>query len=233
MMAADANGLKLLEQAGPLKVPTVVRQSEADGQAYLLLEFIDEGAADTAFWQQFGEGLAAIHRSSADAFGLGQDNFIGSLPQANGRHDNWPDFYREERLRPQAERALANRMLWPGAGQQLDRLYQRLPELCPAEPPALTHGDLWSGNFLKSAAYGPVLVDPAVSYAHREMDLAMSMLFGGFAPAFYEAYQKAYPIASGFRDRVGLYQLYYLLAHVNLFGQSYTGSVRQIVERWA
>ncbi|MCR9100538.1 MAG: fructosamine kinase family protein [bacterium] len=233
MMAADAYGLRLLGQGGPLRVPEVIRQGTVEGQSYLLLAFIEEGRATAAFWQAFGEGLARLHQHTAGTFGLDQDNFIGSLPQRNHRHSNWADFYREERLRPQVSRAIQQHLLWPGAEAQFDRLYERLPGLCPAEPPALTHGDLWSGNFLTAADGTPVLIDPAVSYAHREMDLGMSLLFGGFAPAFYEAYEQAYPTAPGFRERAGLYQLYYLLVHVNLFGRSYTGSVQEIVNRWA
>lgn len=233
MMAADAYGLQLLRQAGPLSIPEVIRQGTVDGQSYLLLAFIEEGKATAAFWQVFGEGLARLHQHTADTFGLDRDNFIGSLPQRNQRHANWADFYREERLRPQVRMATQQNLLWPGAEAQFSRLYERLPDLCPQEPPALTHGDLWSGNFLTAADGSPVLIDPAVSYAHREMDLGMSLLFGGFSPAFYEAYEQAYPTAPGFRERAGLYQLYYLLVHVNLFGRSYTGSVQEIVNRWA
>lgn len=233
MMAADAYGLQLLGQAGPLRVPEVIRQGTVDGQSYLLLAFVEEGRATAAFWQAFGEGLARLHQHTADTFGLDQDNFIGSLPQRNHEHAKWADFYREERLRPQVSRAVQQNLLWPGAEAQFNRLYERLPDLCPQEPPALTHGDLWSGNFLTATDGTPVLIDPAVSYAHREMDLGMSLLFGGFSPAFYEAYEQAYPTAPGFRERAGLYQLYYLLVHVNLFGRSYTGSVQEIVNRWA
>lgn len=232
MMAADAYGLQLLSRNGPLRVPEVIAQGTISDQSYLLLSFIEEGRATPDSWQAFGEGLAEVHRQTADSFGLDRNNFIGSLPQSNNRHTAWPAFYQEERLRPQVQMALQQGLLWTGAEAQFDTLYQRLPEICPEEPPALTHGDLWSGNYLIAANGAPVLIDPAVSYAHREMDLGMSLLFGGFAPAFYEAYERAYPTAPGFRERAGIYNLYYLLVHVNLFGQSYTGAVREIVDHW-
>lgn len=233
MMAADAYGLQLLGRGGPVRVPEVIAQGTTAGQSYLLLSFIEEGRVTPDSWQAFGEGLAELHRQTSNSFGLDRDNFIGSLPQSNGRHSHWANFYREERLQPQVQMALQQNLLWPGAEAQLSRLYQRLPELCPDEPPALTHGDLWSGNFLMATDGTPVLIDPAVSYAHREMDLGMSLLFGGFAPAFYDAYERTYPTAPGFRERAGIYKLYYLLAHVNLFGRSYTAAVRDIVTRWA
>ena len=114
-----------------------------------------------------------------------------------------------------------------------EKLYELLPSILPLEPPALIHGDLWSGNFLADETGQAVLIDPAVSYSHREMDLAMSRLFGGFAPGFYRAYHAAYPLEKGLEERIKIYQLYYLLVHVNLFGGGYINSVRQILRRFA
>jgi len=128
--------------------------------------------------------------------------------------------------------AIANNGLWKEAPSAFNRLYKRIGEICPEEPPALIHGDLWSGNFLSAAADTPVLIDPAVSFSHREMDLAMSQLFGGFSPRFYQAYQEAYPCQPRLEERLEIYQLYYLLVHVNLFGEGYVRPVRNIVERF-
>lgn len=230
LMTAEAQGLQLLRDAGPLRVPEVVAQGGAGGAAYLLLAFVEEGARSPSFWQQFGEGLAALHRHSAPQFGLSHDNFIGSLPQANARRDNWQDFYGSQRLRPQMRLARQSGRLGLAAEEQMERLISRLPELCPEEPPALAHGDLWSGNFLADKQGLPWLIDPAVSYAHREMDLAMSLLFGGFEARFYQAYETVYPTAPGFRSRVPVYQLYYLLVHINLFGGQYVQAVRRILQ---
>jgi protein-ribulosamine 3-kinase len=230
LMATEAQGLQLLREAGPLRVPEVLAQGEAGGAAFLLLVFVEEGARSLGFWQQFGEGLAALHRHIAPQFGLAHDNFIGSLPQANTRRDNWQDFYGSQRLRPQMRLARQSGRLGLAAEEQMERLIGRLPELCPEEPPALTHGDLWSGNFLADKQGLPWLIDPAVSYAHREMDLAMSLLFGGFEARFYQAYETAYPTAPGFRSRVPVYQLYYLLVHVNLCGGQYVQAARRILQ---
>ena len=233
MMAAEAEGLEQLRQSGAVSVPEVIEMGIIDGVSYLLLPYIEEEKASAYFWAAFGEALANLHRQSADTFGNEKDNFIGSLPQRNHQHQDWADFYREERLKPQVKLAVRDNLLWPEALRQFDLLYQQLAEICPKEPPALIHGDLWSGNFLTAAGQEPILIDPSVSFAHREMDLGMSLLFGGFAPSFYEAYEKAYPTQPGFRARAGIYQLYYLLVHVNLFGRSYTSSVRSIVNKWA
>lgn len=232
MLSTEARGLEALRVAEAIRIPRVLAQGEAAGYAYLLMEMIEPGPRDQAFWQRFGEELSVLHRRSSNQFGWTEDNFIGSLPQPNGRHNSWAAFYRDERLQPQVDMALDANALWPGATGQFERLFQRLPELCPEEPPALTHGDLWGGNFLSAANGDPVLIDPAVSYAHREMDLGMSKLFGGFAPAFYEAYQANYPSTPGWEERLDLYQLYYLLVHVNLFGGGYASSTRSVVERY-
>jgi fructosamine-3-kinase len=232
MLSTEARGLQGLRDANTIRIPKVLAQDETAAYAYLLLEMIESGPRDAMFWKRFGEELALLHRQTNDNFGWEEDNYIGSLPQSNGQHDNWADFYREERLLPQLNMAIKANVLWPGARTQFDQLFDKLPELCPEEPPALTHGDLWGGNFLSTANGEPVLIDPAVSYAHREMDLAMSKLFGGFSPAFYEAYEANYPTVPGFDERLEVYQLYYLLVHVNLFGGGYVGSTRAALERY-
>ena len=232
MLSTEARGLQRLREANAIRIPEVLAQDKTTAYAYLLLEMIAPGPRDAVFWERFGEQLAQLHRQTNATFGWEEDNYIGSLPQPNGQHGSWAEFYREERLLPQLNMAVKANALWPGASAQFDQLFDKLPVLCPEEPPALTHGDLWGGNFLSAANGDPVLIDPAVSYAHREMDLAMSKLFGGFSPAFYEAYEAHYPTALGFDERVAVYQLYYLLVHVNLFGGGYVGSVRAAVERY-
>lgn len=229
----EARGLGILRESGAIRVPEVLGTGQAEGYAFLLLEYIEEAGRAEAFWKNFGSALAELHRHTDGQFGLSYSNFIGSLPQANHRHDNWAEFYVLERLEPQANQALAEHGLWPGAARAFEGLYKRIGDICPEEPPALIHGDLWSGNFISAAGNEPVLIDPAVSFSHREMDLAMSRLFGGFAPSFYEAYESAYPCQPGLEGRIDIYQLYYLLVHVNLFGGGYAQAVQRIVERYA
>lgn len=229
---AEAMGLILLAATATIRTPTVIGSGETEAGGFLLLEYIETSYRPTGFWEKFGTDLAELHRHSATAFGLGHDNFIGNLPQSNCQHDDWPDLYVNERLMPQLEIAKQQEQLQSADFQDFENLFRRIPDLCPTEPPALIHGDLWSGNFLCNANGQPVLIDPATSYSHREMDLAMSRLFGGFDRSFYRSYEEAWPLAAGFEKRLPVYQLYYLLVHVNLFGGGYVGQVRSILNEF-
>ena len=230
MLETESKGLLLL--APHVDVPKVLGVQTVGKWCFLLLEYVEEGKRTPKFWEKFGQSLAHLHQQSNDVFGLDFDNFLGHLHQSNTPAKHWPDFYINERIMPQVKLAQDKQLLWDGASQDFEILYKNLNSLMPIEPPALIHGDLWGGNFLTSRKEGPILIDPAVYYGHREMDLAMSRLFGGFSPIFYEAYQEAYPCEEGLFERIGLYQLYYLLAHVNLFGRSYTGAVQKILHRY-
>jgi fructosamine-3-kinase len=229
MFAAEADGLAMIEGCGTVRTPKVLGCGTTPEGSFLLLEFIEQGYRPDGFWDAFAEKLAAMHHSTATSFGLDSDNFIGALPQQNRPHQTWPEFYLHERLLPQIDTAKNMKRLQSTDYQLLESVCLRLPDLCPAEPPALVHGDLWSGNFLCSAAGEPVLIDPALAYCHREMDLAMSRLFGGFERPFYRRYEEVWPLEPGFEQRLPVYQLYYLLVHVNLFGGAYVGSLREAV----
>ncbi len=230
MFVAEADGLDRLRSAGALPVPEVLSYGTSAGTGYILLPFLRAQPAGEQAWEALGQGLAALHRHTQARFGWETDNFIGPLPQSNRHHDRWADFYRAERLWPQASAAHAAGLLPAANLGDLEQLCTRLPEICPAEPPALIHGDLWSGNCLFGPPDGqPWLIDPAACFAHREMDLAMTHLFGGFPPRFFAAYAAAYPLAPGFLSRMPVYQLYYLLVHLNLFGKSYLPAVRSIL----
>lgn len=233
MYAAEAHGLAWLAEARALRVPRVVAVGEEEPR-FLALEWIDGGPPAAGHDEALGRGLAALHRFGAPAFGLARDNFIATIPQDNRAAPSWPAFYRERRLEPLA-RAAADRGLLPGGTRdRLERLYGRLEDLCgPPEPPARLHGDLWGGNAVTDADGGPVLIDPAVYGGHREVDLAMMRLFGGFSGAVFSAYEEAFPTAPGAGDRVALYQLQPLLVHVNLFGASYVPRLDAAVSRYA
>ncbi|MDW8231027.1 MAG: fructosamine kinase family protein [Saprospiraceae bacterium] len=231
MFRREAQGLALLGASGVIRTPRVYGHgADETGNAFLLLSFVDSGPRSPLFWERFGRQLAALHSQTSAFFGFAHDNFIGRLPQSNRRCETWAEFYAQERLQPQMQLARQQGYLDKAAEQQLERLCRRLDVRCPNEPPALTHGDLWSGNFLCNAQGEPVLIDPAAAYAHREMDIAMSRLFGGFDARFYAAYQEAWPLAPGFEERIEIYQLYYLLVHVNLFGSGYESGVRRILK---
>lgn len=232
MFRAEAAGLSVLGATAVIKTPAVIGQGTKPGGSFLLLEFVETGVRPMGFWEDFGARLANLHRCTSPIFGLAHDNFIGTLCQRNCAHTNWASFYAEERLLPQLELAVAKSRLQAADIQSFEQFFKCLPELCPTEPPSLVHGDLWSGNFLCDATGNPVIFDPAISYSHREMDLAMTRLFGGFDRAFYGGYEAAWPLAPGFEQRLPAYQLYYLLVHVNLFGGSYTGQVRSALRQF-
>ena len=211
--AAEADGLAALRAAG-CTAPEPLAHGIAGSDAYLLMEFFElKSRGDYA---ALGRMLAAMHEVHGSEFGWARDNYIGSTPQPNGRHENWTQFWRERRLEPQL--ALAERN---GYAIDIGDVCDLLDGHDPA--PSLLHGDLWGGNagFLANGA--PVLFDPAVYYGDREADLAMTELFGGFPPQFYAAYGKP---PAGYETRKHLYNLYHLLNHLNLFGGGYLGQVK-------
>jgi fructosamine-3-kinase len=182
-----------------------------------------------------GRQLAALHRHTGDSFGLDHDNFIGRTPQRNRQHVAWVSFFRAERLAPQAEIAARGGRLPADRARRLEHLMSRLDELIVEREcaPSLIHGDLWGGNAIAGPGSEPVLIDPAVSFSEREAELAMMRLFGGFDRAVYDAYEEAWPLPAGWRERNDLYQLYHILNHLNLFGESYGGSVDAVLRRYA
>jgi protein-ribulosamine 3-kinase len=235
MFPGEARGLAWLAEARALRVPEVlaVGPEHGDGApAFLVLELITAGNRGPDFDEHLGHGLAALHDHGAPGFGLDHDNFIGRLPQSNVARSSWMEFYRDCRLQPQLRRAVDARRASPAMINGFERLFDRLASLVgPDEPPARLHGDLWGGNLLVDDAGEPCLIDPAVYGGHREMDLAMMRLFGGFSPRVFDAYDEAHPLAPDHQERVPLYQLYPLLVHVNLFGGGYVGSVEAALRR--
>ncbi|HEU0012499.1 MAG TPA: fructosamine kinase family protein [Longimicrobium sp.] len=236
MFAAEARGLEALAAAAgdALVVPHVLHVGGADGDApaWLALEWLEPGGRGADHAERLGRGLAALHRAAAQGWGAEEDNFIGSLPQSNRPAASWVEFWRERRLQPQLETARrAGRM--PGAARDWERLCARLPELLAAgdeDGPSLLHGDLWGGNVM-AAARGPALIDPAAYRGHREADLAMAELFGGFSARFFAAYGEAWPLLPEAPRRRVVYQLYYLLVHVNLFGGGYVAQTAEALRR--
>jgi fructosamine-3-kinase len=232
MFGAEARGLAWLGEAAALRVPGVV----AVGEAFLALELIEAAAPARDFDERLGRGLAALHLRGAPRFGLDHDNFIGRLPQDNAAvaGDTWVAFYRERRLEAQLRMAVDEGLASSRMRRGFDRLFDALSELVgPPEPPARLHGDLWGGNLLCDEKGAPCLCDPAVYGGHREIDLAMMSLFGGFGRRVFAAYDEAFPLADGHAERVAIYQLYPLMVHVNLFGGSYVGQVESLLDRVA
>jgi fructosamine-3-kinase len=180
-----------------------------------------------------GIGLARLHKTTQNTFGLHYDNYIGSLTQSNTPPaDSWTEFFIHQRLEPMLKMAVDSGKAEPDLIPKFESLYSKLDEIFPQEKPALLHGDLWSGNCMADDNGDPVIYDPAVYYGHREMDLAMTKLFGGFESEFYEAYQEEFPLEKHWEQRIAICNLYPLLAHVNLFVGSYIQSIKNIINRY-
>lgn len=235
--SAEAQGLAALRDARALRIPEVwgVGERGSAPVPWLLLEYVEPGRPAPDFAERLGACLAELHRRRSTLWGWPADNYIGSLPQPNGWLDRWVAFWRERRLEPQLRRA-RNAGFFAGADARawhrvLDRL-DHLLEGAEHDGPSLLHGDLWSGNVYADTTGAPVLVDPAVYYGHREVDLAMTELFGGFPARFYDAYRDAGPLDPAYTAvRRYAYQLYPLLVHVNLFGAGYRGSTMARVRK--
>jgi protein-ribulosamine 3-kinase len=233
MAGAEAEGLRALGATHTIRVPQVVACDEADGTAFVILEWLDMGGArdDAAL----GRALAALHCAPAprgpagERYGWARDNWIGGTPQRNGWRDAWPAFFRDARLAPQI--ALAARNGHDDLARDAERLLAVVPALLAGHDPApsLLHGDLWSGNAGLLHDGTPVVFDPAVYVGDREADLAMTELFGGFGGDFRAAYGDAWPAGDGYALRRELYNLYHILNHVNLFGGSYPGRARRMM----
>ncbi len=231
MLEAEAAGLEELQAANALRVPRVLGVGVADAAAWLALEWLDLAPSTSASDARLGEGLAALHRVHADAFGWTRDNFIGRTPQLNAPERDAATFLRERRLRPQLERARA-----AGCDPRLYERGQRLLEIVDvyygayAPMPSLLHGDLWSGNRAALAGDEPVVYDAAPYFGDREADIAMSRLFGGFGPRFYAAYFAAWPLDAAHGYRRSLHNLYHVLNHLNLFGGAYAAQAASMID---
>jgi fructosamine-3-kinase len=229
MFEAEADGLAELARAGAIRVPQPVCAGVEGGRAWLVLEYLElDGRGEAA---ELGRRLADLHRTTAEGFGWRRDNTIGATPQPNGWRADWLDFLRERRLgfqlRLAAGKGAPGRLI-----EQGERLLASLDGFFPGyrPPPSLLHGDLWGGNYGYTGG-APVLFDPAVYYGDREADLAMTELFGGFPAAFYAAYREAWPLDPGYAVRKGLYNLYHILNHYNLFGGGYGGQAERMIAR--
>ncbi len=228
----EALGLRLLCDCRVIRIPEMISHGTYLNRQYLVLEHVETGAPSANFWEKFGIALARLHGYGIDRYGFECDNYIGKLPQKNNWNDSWIDFFIENRLHAQLGLASYHNLIDPSTARKFESLYAKLPGILAEEPPSLLHGDLWSGNYMVDHQGDPVLIDPAVYYGNREIELAFTKLFGGFDKKFYSAYQAEYPLTEGFMDRMDIYNLYPLLVHLNLFGTSYLGSIQQILRRY-
>lgn len=233
----EARGLRALRVAGGPRVPEPLALFEDDQHQYLLMEYIPTGRRSTQGWARLGRELAELHAARRrDRAGFPRDNHIGSTPQTNTWTDDWHRFFAQQRLMSQAERAVRTGRAEPALARGVEQLAARLPDLlpdCDDHRPGILHGDLWGGNVMFDSEGAPVLVDPAAYFGHREADLAMTELFGGFGSEFYRAYQERWPLEPGYPERRDIYNLYHLLNHLNLFGRSYLSACEAIVRSYS
>lgn len=229
MFEAEAMGLNEIDKTRTICVPRPVCWGTESGSSYLVLEWLELGPSNAQAWEAMGKQLAAMHRvTSNHGFGWHQQNTIGATPQVNSWKSDWAEFFSEHRIGYQLN--LAKRR---GGHFPQQALLAAIPRLLAHHQPqpSLVHGDLWSGNAAVTQLEEPVLLDPAVYFGDREVDLAMTELFGGFPPIFYQAYDRAFPLEPGYERRKTLYNLYHILNHFNLFGGSYLAQSNQMIKQ--
>ena len=235
---AEMEGISTIHKTGAIRVPKILETGVLEDRSYLVMEYLEASAEKRDYWEHFGRQLAAMHRADPSEwtpggnYGFPADNYIGASLQVNDIHTAWIDFFRNCRLEIQFKNAWSyfDSSERKAVQHLLDHLDRYLTE---PEQPSVLHGDLWSGNFVTGPEGYACLIDPAVYVGHSETDLAMTELFGGFAPAFYDAYNEINRIPSDYSDRRDLYNLYHLLNHLNLFGGSYYGPVMKIIRRFS
>lgn len=240
MFAKEAEGLNVLRKSTSLKVPEVLATGEHENLQYLLLQWLEKAPPALEFWKDFATGMAQLHQVSNPTFGWTTDNYIGSLKQANTPVKTWTEFYTNYRIMPLVEQLYNSSAFTAGDLKNAQLVCNHFESIFPAEPPALLHGDFWAGNFMavKANIYSsesdglPCIYDPAVYFGHREMDIGLSLLFGGFDPKFYDHYNVCFPLETNWKKRVQLTQLYPLLVHAVLFGGSYISQCKQIILFW-
>lgn len=233
MFETELKGLKQLYDTHEIRIPETIDCGIADGKSYLLLEFIESGRQMHDFWESFGASMANLHKNFLkDSYGLEYNNFIGRLHQNNSKKNNWIEFFIENRLAAQVNLAVSNHLMGKEYVDQFEQFYKILPDLLPVEPPSLLHGDLWSGNFITAEDGYAALIDPAIYYGNREIELSFTTMFGGFDSRFYNSYNEIFPLAPGFDERLNIYNLYPYLVHVNLFGPSYLSGIEPVIRKY-
>jgi fructosamine-3-kinase len=228
MFEREANGLDKLREYCTLKIPQVIKQSSCSDQQYLLLEWLEKGSPKKDMWENFGNGLATMHKQPQEYFGLDEDNYIGSLNQNNDPHNEWHSFYTECRIKPLVKKIFDVGDFSATDILDADIFCNNLRSAFPSEPPSLLHGDLWAGNHTITSSGYAAIFDPAVYCGHREMDIGMTKLFGGFDQRFYDAYNETYPLEKDWQKRFPITQLYPLLVHAVLFGGHYISEVKHV-----
>ncbi|MCA2722130.1 MAG: fructosamine kinase family protein [Microcystis sp. M048S1] len=229
MFAAEALGLKQIHATKTIRVPKPICWGIAEKSSYLVLEWLEFGGGNSQSWEKMGRNLAHLHQVSlSDRFGWQCNNTIGSTPQINTISNNWADFFAHQRIGYQLRLAKERGGNFPDEDQVIPAISEILSQHQPH--PSLVHGDLWSGNAAITVDGEPVILDPATYWGDREVDLAMTELFGGFPAAFYRGYNDVFPLDAGYQQRKTLYNLYHILNHFNLFGGGYASQANRMLQ---
>ncbi len=232
MFFKEANGLNTLQEVG-IRTPAVIDHFEHRDDQFLVLEFIQEEKAGHKFWIQFANSLSSLHKKSHTSFGLDQDNYIGSLVQQNDQKSTWEEFFISKRLKPLIKMAFDQGHLTRKHLSGFDNFYKIFSELVPIEAPSLLHGDLWLGNIICGLGQQAFFIDPAIYYGHREVDIAMTRMFGGFDPVFLDHYHHCFPLEKGWEERIPIHNLYPHLVHLVLFGNAYLSGIEHVIQRYS
>lgn len=231
----EAEGLKLIQNTGVIKVPEVYHYDipQKGEKAALVMEWIEPGSDSSATASNFGRQLAEMHNNTSEKYGYGKPTFVGELDQPNEWCTTWTSYYSHYRLGKQLEIGRFKGTITGQRQERLEELIKRLTNFIPDRPKAsLLHGDLWGGNWMVDQDGKPVLIDPSILYGDHAFELAFTELFGGFPHAFYEAYNVQYPLPYDYEDTKPVYQLFYLLVHLNIFGESYGPPVDRILKHY-
>ena len=243
----EAHNIKAIAKTNTIATPKILGFGTEDGEdvgySFLLLDFVELGNLDADFWEKFAETLGNMHKSTTEAFiskedlaegkifGFYEDNYIGKTKQINSPKKTWVDFFRENRLAPQFK--MAEKYFSTEDSKLIDKLLDNLADfLIEPRSPSLLHGDLWAGNVMCDTKTQAMLIDPACYVGHPEADIAMTELFGGFSDRFYAAYKNTGLLQPQYKERRDLYNLYHLLNHLNMFGESYLPAVKSILEKY-
>ena len=228
----EKDGLEFLGKQKIIQTPSVIVCDNIHEYQVLVLEWIEGGLRTEKFWNEFGERLAKLHLVSNSHFGFGEDNYMGALVQFNRQQSSWVEFFIHCRLVPQIELTKKRHFLQAKHLDAFEVLYSRLTGIFNNEQPSLLHGDLWSGNYMCDQNGLPVLIDPAIYFGHRSMDLAMTTLFGGFDKQFYESYNYHFPFPGNYHEQWEVCNLYPLLIHLNLFGPGYLSQIERTLRKF-
>ena len=231
MFEKEKKGLQSLAETS-VKTPKVIQSFKDSGYQFFIIEFIKEETKRKNFWEYFAFDLAKIHKADKDTFGLDYDNYIGSLQQVNTPKNTWKTFFIENRIQPLIKHAFDLKLLKIDHLKEFEKMFSRFDEILPKEKPSLVHGDLWSGNLMCGTGQKPVFIDPAVYFGNREMDIAMTQMFGGFHNSFIDHYNDIFPLEKNWEDRIEIHNLYPNLVHLILFGASYLRGIENVISKF-